>query len=67
MTSPHPYIPNTDEDRRAMLEAAGVGSVDDLFADIPAAFRIDGLGLPPALSEIELTAEQYDEYTQELS
>ncbi len=60
MTSPHPYIPNTDEDRRAMLDAAGVASVDDLFADIPAAFRIDGLDLPAALSEIELTAELSD-------
>ncbi|HET9476998.1 MAG TPA: glycine dehydrogenase, partial [Dehalococcoidia bacterium] len=57
MTSPHPYIPNTDEDRRAMLDAAGVASVDDLFADIPPDFRIGGLGLPPALSEMELTAQ----------
>ena len=60
MTSPHPYIPNTDADRRAMLDAAGATSVDDLFADIPAPFRIDGLRLPPALSEIELTAELSD-------
>ncbi|HET8945193.1 MAG TPA: aminomethyl-transferring glycine dehydrogenase subunit GcvPA, partial [Dehalococcoidia bacterium] len=57
MTSPHPYIPNTDEDRRVMLDAAGVASVDDLFADIPPNFRIGGLALPPALSEMELTAQ----------
>jgi glycine dehydrogenase subunit 1 len=57
MSSPHPYIPNTDEDRRAMLDAVGVASVDEFFADIPPAFRIEGLGLPPALSEIELTSE----------
>ncbi len=51
---PHPYMPNTDEDRRAMLDAVGVTSVEELFADIPAQFRIEGLDLPPALSEPEL-------------
>lgn len=56
-SSPHPYIPNTGEDRRVMLDAIGVSSVDDLFADIPSGFRIDGLSLPPALSEAELLAE----------
>jgi glycine dehydrogenase subunit 1 len=53
----HPYIPNTDEDRRRMLDAIGGGSVDDLFADIPPEFRIDGLDLPSALSEQELMGE----------
>ncbi len=43
-----------------MLDAAGAGSVDDLFSDIPAEFRIGGLSLPPALSEMELTAELSD-------
>src|SRR5438034_9036788 len=56
-SSPHPYIPNTDEDRRAMLARIGVASVDELFADVPAAFRIDGLNLPPALPELDLTRE----------
>jgi glycine dehydrogenase subunit 1 len=55
--SPHPYIPNTDDDRRAMLDRIGVGSVDELFADIPREFRIDGLNLPPALPELDLTRE----------
>ena len=44
MTSPHPYIPNTDDDRRAMLGAIGVASADELFADIPPELRIDGAG-----------------------
>ena len=57
MTSPHPYIPNTDEDRRAMLDAAGVATADELFADIPPELRIEGLDLPPALSEQELMRE----------
>ncbi|MFB3093528.1 MAG: glycine dehydrogenase, partial [Dehalococcoidia bacterium] len=57
MTSPHPYIPNTDEDRRAMLDAVGVATVDELFTDIPPELRIDGLDLPPALPEQELMRE----------
>ena len=57
MTSPHPYIPNTDDDRRAMLDAIGVATVDDLFADVPPNLRVDGLDLPPALDEQALLAE----------
>ena len=60
MASPHPYIPNTDEDRRRMLDAVGVATVDDLFADIPAEFRIDKLNLPPAPSELDLSRELSD-------
>src|SRR3990172_12073051 len=56
-SSPHPYIPNTEGARRAMLDAAGVATADDLFADIPPGLRIDGLDLPPALSEQELVRE----------
>ena len=35
-----PSFPNTESDRRAMLEAIGVSSVDDLFAMIPAELRL---------------------------
>jgi glycine dehydrogenase subunit 1 len=49
------YIPNTDQDRRQMLDAIGVGSVEELFADIPEALRLKrALKIPPALSEAEL-------------
>ena len=54
MTSPHPYIPNTDEDRRAMLGTIGVATAGDLFADVPPELRIDRLELPSALPEQEL-------------
>ncbi len=54
---PHPYIPLTDEDRRAMLVAVGAASTDGLFADIPAEQRDPPLELPPQLSEAELTRE----------
>ena len=57
-----PYIPNTDEDRRQMLEAIGVESVEDLFKDIPEGYTTETLDLPSALSEPELMA-----YAQELA
>jgi glycine dehydrogenase subunit 1 len=60
MTAAHPYIPNTDEDRRQMLDAIGVPTVDELFSDIPPAFKIGSLDLPPALSEFELAREMSD-------
>src|SRR3990170_5357069 len=53
----HPYIPLTDEDRRAMLATIGVSSGDELFAEIPAEHRDPVLDLPPALSEPELMRE----------
>ncbi|HEX3659323.1 MAG TPA: aminomethyl-transferring glycine dehydrogenase subunit GcvPA [Pirellulales bacterium] len=52
-----PYLPNTAEDRQAMLSAIGLGSLDELFAMVPAELRLERpLDLPPALTEIELTA-----------
>src|SRR5207237_3646692 len=35
------YVSATDADRREMLEAIGVSSIEELFADIPAALRLD--------------------------
>ncbi|MGH7369398.1 MAG: aminomethyl-transferring glycine dehydrogenase subunit GcvPA [Candidatus Methylomirabilaceae bacterium] len=50
------YIPNTDADCRAMLDAIGVRSSEELFADIPPKLRLKrGLDLPPPLSEAALT------------
>jgi glycine dehydrogenase subunit 1 len=54
---PNPYIPNTDEDRRAMLATVGVGAAAELFADIPSQHRNPPLNLPPPLSEPELRRE----------
>ena len=34
------YLPNTEDDRRLMLEELGVGRVADLFADIPASLQL---------------------------
>ncbi|AXS39507.1 aminomethyl-transferring glycine dehydrogenase subunit GcvPA [Breoghania sp. L-A4] len=47
------YLPLTDQERGDMLDRIGVGSIDDLFADIPKAARIDGLlDLPRRKSEL---------------
>jgi glycine dehydrogenase subunit 1 len=49
------HLSVTDADREAMLEAIGVGSIEELFADIPDAVRFHGeLDLERALSEPEL-------------
>jgi glycine dehydrogenase subunit 1 len=55
MTGPAGYLSQTDADRAEMLAAIGVGSVDDLFAQVPAAVRFDReLDVPPALGEADL-------------
>ncbi len=36
------YLPQTPEDRQAMLAAIGAGSVDELFIDVPAEVQLDG-------------------------
>src|SRR5439155_11136263 len=51
------YSPHTVADRERMLAAIGVGSVDDLFVDIPAAVRATGFDLPAPLAEQEVRAE----------
>lgn len=46
------YLSNSDDEIRAMLEAIGVRSVDELFTPIPSSIRLtDPLDLPPAKSE----------------
>ncbi len=54
---PSPYLPNTDADRRAMLQEIGVGSIEELFLDIPEKVRNAQFKLPPPLSELELKRE----------
>jgi len=51
------YSPHTSADRERMLATIGVASVDDLFADIPAAVRAARFELPLPLSEQEVRAE----------
>ena len=53
------YTSATDDDRREMLAAIGVGSIEDLFADIPAGVRLDRplSGLGDGLSEQQVFEE----------
>jgi glycine dehydrogenase subunit 1 len=52
------YVSATDRDRREMLATIGVESIEELFADIPAALR---LGRPLALGPGRSEQEVYDE------
>ena len=49
-----PYVPNTDPDRREMLDAIGVDSVAELFADVPEGYLNSSLDIPSARDEFEL-------------
>ena len=50
-----PWLPHTERDRREMLEALGIDSVDELFAQIPAGIRETAVpDLPEPLTEMEL-------------
>ncbi|CAN5216757.1 aminomethyl-transferring glycine dehydrogenase subunit GcvPA [soil metagenome] len=51
------YSPHTAADRERMLAAICVGSVEDLFADIPAAVRASEWDVPPPLVEQEVRTE----------
>ncbi len=46
-----PFIANTDQQRREMLQEIGLASADQLFADIPAALRCKPLSIDDGLSE----------------
>jgi len=55
------YTSLTDSDRGEMLAAIGVGSIEELFADIPEGVRLRrGLELPPGAAEQEVFAELRD-------
>jgi glycine dehydrogenase subunit 1 len=51
------FTPHTDDETRQMLKAIGVGSVADLFADIPADLRAQSFDLPAGKSEMETAAQ----------
>jgi len=51
-----PFIPHTEADVRTMLDAIGVGSVEDLFCEIPPQLRNARLAeVPPAVGEAQIT------------
>ena len=50
------FTPHTEDDVREMLEAIGVETLDDLFADVSPKFKGE-LDLPPVLSEYEALSD----------
>lgn len=56
-----PFIPNTDADRKAMLERIGVSNFEELISNIPGELRFkQDFKLPEPLSEIEVAREIHD-------
>lgn len=55
LSKTHPYIPNSDESiMRQMLRDIGVGTLEELFKDIPSNIRSKAdLAIPSKLSEME--------------
>ncbi len=54
------FIPHTDAEREAMLHTIGVERIEDLFTDVPEAYRFPKLDLPPAFTEMEALSEAQD-------
>ncbi len=49
-----PFIPHTDADIRAMLDAVGVSRLEDLFDEIPEELKVTSLDVPEAATEMEI-------------
>ncbi|MFO7602590.1 MAG: aminomethyl-transferring glycine dehydrogenase subunit GcvPA [Gammaproteobacteria bacterium] len=61
-----PFIPHTENDVSEMLEAIGVSSIDDLFDEIPANLRANGLAsVPEGMSEMEVTRLMHERAGQD--
>ena len=53
----YPYIPNTKDDEKRMLETIGVNSIEDLFSDIPKGMKLNReLNLKSSMSELEVSS-----------
>lgn len=51
----HKYLPHTDNDIKEMLEASGVGCLDDLYSDVPESLRLKkDYDIPKGKSEAEI-------------
>src|SRR3989338_7851384 len=51
------YISNTEQDKKEMLAAIGVSSIDDLLSGIPGKLKDFELKIPTGISELELDRE----------
>lgn len=48
------YVPNTETQKRSMLDAVGVKAVEELFAAVPREMLVESLDLPEGLSELSV-------------
>lgn len=49
------FVPATDQDRKEMLSAIGIDSIEELFRQLPREVLLkEGLNLPPGMSEMEV-------------
>ena len=48
------YVPNTEIQKRAMLDAIGAGAVEELFSAVPREMLVDRLNLPEGMSELSV-------------
>ena len=49
------YFPHTEADLKAMMDAVGINSLDELYADVPEPIRFRGdYQLPSEMSEMEV-------------
>jgi glycine dehydrogenase subunit 1 len=52
------YLPNTEDDRKTLLRAAGAKDIEELFSGIPEKLRFKGgMDVPPGMSENQVAAE----------
>jgi glycine cleavage system P protein (glycine dehydrogenase) subunit 1 len=61
-----PFIPHTDADIKAMLDAIGVDSIERLFEEIPAQLRSGELTRTPAgVNEMQISCEMQERAAQD--
>ncbi|MGQ0645411.1 MAG: aminomethyl-transferring glycine dehydrogenase subunit GcvPA [Elusimicrobiota bacterium] len=48
------FVPHTEEQKKEMLKAIGVGKFDDLLAGLPPSLLRPPMDLPPSMTEMEL-------------
>jgi len=61
MSSAHRYLPQSEDERAAMLAAIGAARIEDLFASIPERLRLRRpLDVPGPLAEMDLVAWMAD-------
>lgn len=52
------YIPNSEEEKQALLKTCGFNDYADMFVDIPkSVFLKDGLNLPNGMAELAVKRE----------